>query len=527
MTLAALARLDTALVARRASGLGRHRRIVEAVDGVRLHVDGRTLVSFASNDYLGLAGHPAIAAAARDAIGRWGVGAGASHLVTGHTAAHEALERELAAYVAPCEDAQALSFSSGYLANLAILGALAGRGDVIVADRLNHACLNDGALLARAALVRYAHADAGAAADRLAHARSAHAVVATDAVFSMDGDIAPLPDLLALAEQHDAWLVVDDAHGFGVLGQGRGSLAHFGIASPRIVYMGTLGKAAGVAGAFVAAHPTVIETILQTARPYIYTTAAPPLLAESLRAALALIRDDGARRAHLHAMIARFRAGAAALPWPLLPSFTAIQPLVCGASERARRAVGYAGATRLPRPRDTSTHRSAGDGALARVTVGGAHARRCGWIAGGACRGGCVNGTGLHVDVQGEGAPLVLLHGFALHGGLFAPIVPALSHTHRVHAVDLPGHGHSTTHAATLGDDGGDGRRGDRAVTRAGNGDRLVAGGYGGAAPLARSSGTRAPPRADLHHATLRHRSRLAARAWTRKRFRDSATSCA
>lgn len=330
MTHAALAELDRALVARRVAGLARSRRIVEAVDGVRLRVDGRDLVSFASNDYLGLAGDPALAAAARDGIRRWGVGAGASHLVSGHTSAHEALEHELAAYVAPCAGARALTFSSGYLANLAILTALAGRGDVIVADRLNHACLNDGALLARADLVRYAHGDAQAAAARLSAAPARHRLIATDAVFSMDGDLAPLPDLLVLAERHDAWLVVDDAHGFGVLGEGRGSLAHFGLASPRVVLMGTLGKAAGVAGAFVAAHPTVVETILQTARPYVYTTAAPPLLAEALRASLQAIRDGAERRAHLVALVARFREGAAALPWRLLPSSTAIQPLLCG-----------------------------------------------------------------------------------------------------------------------------------------------------------------------------------------------------
>jgi len=335
VTLAALAGLDTALAARRAAGLARVRRVVEHVDGARVRVDGRELVSFASNDYLGLAGHPAIAAAAREAIGRWGVGAGASHLVSGHTRAHERLEDELAAYVAPCDGARALSFSSGYLANLAILSTLAGRGDVIVADRLNHACLNDGALLARAELVRYAHGDAAAAAARLAATTSGRKLVATDAVFSMDGDVAPLPELLALAERHDAWLVVDDAHGFGVLGGGRGSLAHFGLASPRLVYMGTLGKAAGVAGAFVAAHPAVIETILQTARPYVYTTAAPPLLAEALLASLRVIRDDDARRTHLAALVARFRDGAAALPWQLLPSLTAIQPLVCGDSALA------------------------------------------------------------------------------------------------------------------------------------------------------------------------------------------------
>lgn len=335
MTLSALAELDAALAARRAAALARQRRIVDAVDGPRVRVDDRELLSFASNDYLGLSGHPRIAAAARDAIAHWGVGAGASHLVSGHTRAHERLEAELAAFVAPCEGARALTFSSGYLANLAILSALATRGDTIVADRLNHACLNDGALLARAQLLRYAHADAAAASDRLAALRGGRAIVATDAVFSMDGDVAPLPELLALAERHDAWLVVDDAHGFGVLGGGRGSLGHFGLSSPRLVVMGTLGKAAGVAGAFVAAHPIVIETILQTARPYIYTTAAPPLLAEALSASLAILRDDHGRRAHLAALVARFRAGAKALPLTLAPSSTPIQPLLCGDSARA------------------------------------------------------------------------------------------------------------------------------------------------------------------------------------------------
>ena len=229
-------------------------------------VDGRELVAFASNDYLGLANHPDVVAAARDGAARWGVGAGASHLVCGHFAPHAALEAELAAFVRPCAGARALTFSSGYLANLAILTALAGRGDAIFADRLNHACLNDGALLSRAEFVRYPHGDVAALARRLAASTARRKLIATDAVFSMDGDIAPLPALLALAEEFDAWLVVDDAHGFGVLGdgdeRGRGTLAHFGLESERIVYMGTLGKAAGVAGAFVAAHPAVIETLV-------------------------------------------------------------------------------------------------------------------------------------------------------------------------------------------------------------------------------------------------------------------------
>jgi 8-amino-7-oxononanoate synthase len=309
-----LARLEAALGQRRADGLFRQRRVVAAPTGPRTVVDDRPLLAFASNDYLGLANHPAVIEAARDAAQAWGVGAGASHLVSGHTAAHDALERELATFVAPGGDVATLLFSSGYLANLAILSVLAGRTDAIFADRLNHACLNDGALLARATMHRYAHGDVDALSRALA---------------------SPLPPLLELAEQHDAWLIVDDAHGFGVLGAGRGTLAHFNMASERIVAMGTLGKAAGVAGAFVAAHPVVIESLVQTARPYIYTTATPPLLAQALRAALTLIRDDHARRAALQARIAQFRAGAAALPWSLLPSQTAIQPLVVGDSGKA------------------------------------------------------------------------------------------------------------------------------------------------------------------------------------------------
>jgi len=330
-----IAQLEDALAQRRVAGLGRSRRTLTSPQGARVEVEGRALLAFASNDYLGLANDPAVVAAAREAAARWGVGAGASHLVCGHAAPHEALEHELAAFVAPCAGARALTFSSGYLANLAILTALAGRGDAVFADRLNHACLNDGALLSRARLVRYPHCDMQALEARLVASTAPRKLIATDAVFSMDGDSAPLPRLLELAEEHDAWLVVDDAHGFGVLGEGRGSLAHFGLVSDRVIYMGTLGKAAGVAGAFVAAHPAVIETLQQTARPYIYTTAAPPLLAESVRAALAIIRDDGPRRRHLHALIARFREGVRHLPWPAMNSQSAIQPLVCGQSEAA------------------------------------------------------------------------------------------------------------------------------------------------------------------------------------------------
>ncbi len=318
------------LEARRRDGLWRTRRVVDAPQGRALEVAGREVVSFAGNDYLGLAGDARVAGALAEGARRYGAGAGASHLVSGHQAPHQALEEALADFVRPCDDARAVTLSSGYLANLAILGTLAGRDAEIFADRLNHASLNDGALLSRARFTRYAHADMGALARRLAASRAATRVIATDAVFSMDGDVAPLADLLALAEANDAWLVVDDAHGFGVLGGGRGSLAGAGLASPRVVYMGTLGKAAGVAGAFVCAERTVVEAMLQFARPCIYTTAAPGALAFALAASLAIIRDDPAPRERLEARIAQWRALAKGLPWTAMPSRTAIQPLVVG-----------------------------------------------------------------------------------------------------------------------------------------------------------------------------------------------------
>jgi 8-amino-7-oxononanoate synthase len=331
-----IAGLARDLDVRRAGDRWRVRRTREGAQGPHVVVDGRAVLAFASNDYLGLAADMRVTRAACDAAQRLGVGAGASHLVGGHSREHAELERELADFVRPCEGARALYFGSGYLANVAILTALCGRDDRIVADRLNHACLNDGALLSRARFVRYAHADAAAASARLAEGAAARrTLIVTDAVFSMDGDLAPLPALLALAEAHDALLVVDDAHGFGVLGEGRGALTHFRLASPRIVYMGTLGKAAGVSGAFVAAHETVVETLVQGARPYIYTTASPPLLAAALREALTIVRTDAARRAHLAALIAQWRTGAARLPWRLASSPTPIQPLIVGGDAAA------------------------------------------------------------------------------------------------------------------------------------------------------------------------------------------------
>ena len=333
-----LAELEAALERRRADGLLRERRVVESAQGARLRAGGRTYLAFASNDYLGLANSPALVDALCASAATWGAGAGASHLIVGHQRPHEALERDLAQFVAPCAGARAIVFSSGYLANLAILSALAGRTDAIFADRLNHACLTDGALLSRARLTRYPHNDVAALRAALEASRARRRFIVTDAVFSMDGDVAPLRELLALAEAHDGWLVVDDAHGFGVQGDGRGSLAQAGLASERIVYMGTLGKAAGVAGAFVAAHRLVVETLVQAARPYVYTTAAPAALAAALSAALRRIRDGGERRAHLAALIEAFRARAGALPWRLLPSSTPIQPLILGDVAKAVRA---------------------------------------------------------------------------------------------------------------------------------------------------------------------------------------------
>ena len=325
---AGLARLDEA-------GLRRRRRIVTTSCRPELQLADRAapVVAFCSNDYLGLAAEPTLASAAAGAAARWGVGAGASHLVSGHYAAHEALEARLAAFVGMDD---ALCFSTGYMANIGVMPALVGRGDAIFADRVNHASLVDGALLSRAELIRYPHCDLAALEARLAASEAPRKLIVTDSVFSMDGDLAPLPELLALAEAHRAWLLVDDAHGFGVLGpQGRGSLAHFGLGSPRLILMGTLGKAAGVAGAFVAGQREVIEWLINTSRSYIFTTGAPPLLAETLLTALELIEHGDARRAHLAALIARFKAGLTLARWQLLPSDTPIQPLVIGDNHEA------------------------------------------------------------------------------------------------------------------------------------------------------------------------------------------------
>ena len=328
--------LETGLARLAAEGLLRRRRTLDSPCGPEAVVEGRRVVAFCSNDYLGLANHPALVAAVRDAAERWGVGSGASHVVSGHLRPHEELEERLAAFVGR---ERALYFTTGYMANLAIVPALVERNDAVFADKLNHASLIDAALLARAEHVRYPHGDVEGLARRLEQSRPRRKLILTDAVFSMDGDLAPLPQLFELAERFDAWLVVDDAHGFGVLGPGgRGSLAHFGLPpSPRLILMGTLGKAAGVSGAFVAGDRRVIEWLTQRARPYIFTTASSPVIAAALLASLELIAAGDDRRAHLRDLIARLRAGLQGLPWRLLPSPTAIQPVLVGGNDAAVR----------------------------------------------------------------------------------------------------------------------------------------------------------------------------------------------
>ena len=325
--------LQSELNERASLGLLRHRRTLQSPQAPHIMVDGKSYLSFCSNDYLGLANHPQLIAALQQGAQQHGVGAGAAHLVNGHNATHHQLENELAAFVSK---PAALLFSTGYMANLGVVQALVGKGDTVFADKLNHASLNDAMQLSRATVKRYRHNDMTQLAQLLKQAKSGRKLVITDAVFSMDGDLAPLRELLALCEQHDAWLLIDDAHGFGVLGeQGRGSLAHFGIASKRVICMATLGKAAGVFGAFVAAEQVVIDTLINHARSYVYTTATPPALASALLESLRLIANGDELRDHLQRLIAQLRSGLRSLPWSVMPSATAIQPLLVGGNQAA------------------------------------------------------------------------------------------------------------------------------------------------------------------------------------------------
>ena len=328
-----------------AQGLRRIRHEVESACQPQLMVDGQALLAFNSNDYLGLAAHPLVVEALREGASLYGAGSGASHLISGHSQAHERLEELLADMLSPfLPTARALYFSTGYMANLGVMTALAdtAKGDItFFSDALNHASLIDGIRLTREPCQVYAHADVSDLSLRLSSCQSGTKVVVTDGVFSMDGDIAPLKEMLALCEHHGAWLLVDDAHGFGVLGEtGAGVLQYFNLRSEQLIYMGTLGKAAGVSGAFVAAHEDIIEWMVQRSRPYIYTTASSPALSHALLTSVRIIRGEEGRRrrAHLQTLIQQLSTAPVPAAWQRMVSTTAIQPLVIGSNQAVLQA---------------------------------------------------------------------------------------------------------------------------------------------------------------------------------------------
>lgn len=324
---------STQLAELNAQNLLRKRQVVSSAQSTQLVVDGKTYLSFCSNDYLGLANHPDLISAFQKGAQEYGVGAGASHLISGHMRPHEELEIALAKFVGL---PRALYFSSGYAANTGVIPALAGEGDAIFSDALNHACIIDGTRLSKAEVKIYPHADITKLARLIETSSAKRKLVVSDAVFSMDGDIAPIRELVTLCEQHDAWLLLDDAHGFGVLGaNGRGVLEHFNIQSPNIIYMATLGKAAGVSGAFVAGHADAIEWLIQRARTYVFSTASPPALAVALKESLRIFQQESWRREQLQKLIAHLRNSLVNLPWKLLPSQTAIQSLIIGSNADA------------------------------------------------------------------------------------------------------------------------------------------------------------------------------------------------
>jgi 8-amino-7-oxononanoate synthase len=326
--------LSAALAERRAQNLYRTRRTLQSEQGAHVVVDGKSCLNFCSNDYLGLASHPRIREAMIDAVKRYGVGSGAAHLVCGHSEPHHELEFQLAQF---CGRERALLLSTGYMANLAAVTALVGDKDAVFEDRLNHASLLDAGLLSNARFQRFLHNDLTNLESRLTRSEATKKLIVVDGVFSMDGDTAALPGLAALAKRYDAWLMVDDAHGFGVLGKtGAGTPQHFGLDADAVpVLMGTLGKAVGSFGAFIAGSELLIETLIQFARPYIYTTALPPAVAAASLASLAVQREEGWRRDHLQALITYFRDGASNLGLVLMPSSSAIQPLLVGDAARA------------------------------------------------------------------------------------------------------------------------------------------------------------------------------------------------
>lgn len=370
--------IDGVIAERRARGLYRERLVLDSPQGIEVRVRDETLISFCSNDYLGLANHPDVVAALQRGAARYGAGAGASHLISGHSRAHEALEEELADFVR-CE--RALVFSTGYMANLGVIAALTGRHGYVYEDRLNHASLIDGARMARCDAKRYEHLDTAHLRRLLDEdarpAGSEPRLIATDGVFSMDGDLAPLPELLRIAREKGAALLVDDAHAIGILGpRGRGSFEYWELKPewPALL-VGTLGKALGTFGAFAAGSASLIDTLIQTARTYIYTTALPPALAEATRASLRIAREEHGRREHLRNLVLRFRAGAAMLGLTLLPSETPIQPLILGTAERAVAAARSLRAAGFLVPAIRPPTVPAGSARL-RITLSSAHEER-------------------------------------------------------------------------------------------------------------------------------------------------------
>lgn len=327
--------LAARLAERRAADLYRQRPLLQSPQGPEVVVDGQRLLAFCSNDYLGLANHPEVIAAWQAGAERWGVGGGASHLVIGHSTPHHQVEEALAELTGR---PRALLFSTGYMANLGAITALVGQGDTVLQDRLNHASLLDGGLLSGARFNRYLHNDPASLANRLDKAVG-NTLVVTDGVFSMDGDLADLPALADVARARGAWLMVDDAHGLGTLGtQGGGIVEHFGLGVEDVpVLIGTLGKACGTAGAFVAGSEELIEALVQFARPYIYTTSQPPALACATLKSLELLRRETWRREHLAVLIRQFREGAQQIGLELMDSPTPIQPIVIGDSAQALR----------------------------------------------------------------------------------------------------------------------------------------------------------------------------------------------
>ncbi len=326
--------LQASLQQRRDADLYRVRRTLESAQGPEVRVDGRDYLGFCSNDYLGLASDPRLKQAMIEGVERFGVGGGASHLVLGHSEAHHALEQALAEFTGR---PRVLLFSTGYMANLGTIGALLDKQDAVFEDRLNHASLLDGGLLSGARFQRYLHNDAASLQQRLQRTEARRKLVVSDGVFSMDGDIADLPALSRATRAEGAWLMVDDAHGFGCLGaSGGGCVEQFGLDLEQVpVLIGTLGKAFGTAGAFVAGSETLIETLIQYARPYIYTTSMPPAVAWATLTSLQLVQREGWRREHLGLLIERFRSGAQRLGYQLMPSSTPIQPILIGDAGQA------------------------------------------------------------------------------------------------------------------------------------------------------------------------------------------------